>query len=206
MDAFDLLNKSGIVGYLLLTLSIISLAIVFEKLMILRLSRIVPKSEVKLIVDFLSNGNVGDAIEVCKRNKNPFSEIIIDTLRNIGDMRKENFLNAFEVTAKRKMMELERGLPFLATIAAVAPLLGLTGTVLGMMKIFGVLNAGATTISNPQQLSGGIAEALLTTVFGLFVAIPTIVMFNVFQRKLDKIASEVESAGILIANNFKGLK
>ncbi len=206
MDAFTLLNKSGAVGYLLLLLSVIALAITIEKLFILRVSRIVPKSQVRLIVDFLSSGSVGDAIEVCKRNRNPFSDIIIDTLKNIGEMTKKNFLSAFEVTAKRKVMELERGLPLLSTIAAVAPLLGLTGTVLGMMKIFGVLNAGASTITNPQQLSGGIAEALLTTVFGLFVAIPSVVMFNIFQRKLDRIASEIESAGVLIANNFKGLK
>ena len=206
MEALGLLQKSGIVGYMLFILSVISVAIIIEKLLILRLSKLVPKEDLRLIVDFLSEGSIGDAVELCKKRKSFLSSIILNALKNIGEPTKENFLHAFEVTAKRKFMELERGMSLLATIAAVAPLLGLTGTVLGMMKIFGVLNAGATTISNPQQLSGGIAEALLTTVFGLFVAIPTIVMFNVFQRKLDKIASEVESAGILIANNFKGLK
>jgi biopolymer transport protein ExbB len=74
-----------------------------------------------------------------------------------------------------------------------------------MIKIFGVLTTGASVIGNPQQLSGGIAEALLTTVFGLFVAIPAVVMYNLFQKKLDKIAAEIEAAGILIANNSKGL-
>jgi biopolymer transport protein ExbB len=206
MEALGLLQKSGIVGYMLFILSVISVAIIIEKLLILRLSKLVPKEDLRLIVDFLSEGNIGDAVELCKRKRNFLSSIILDALKNIGEPTKDNFLSAFEVTAKRKFMELERGMPLLATIAAVSPLLGLVGTVLGMIKIFGVLTAGSTSIGNPQQLSAGIAEALLTTVFGLLVAIPAVIMYNLFQRKLDKIAAEVESAGVLIANNFKGLK
>ncbi|RUM41604.1 MAG: MotA/TolQ/ExbB proton channel family protein [Desulfurobacterium sp.] len=206
MEALGLLQKSGIVGYILFFLSVISVAIIIEKLLILRLSRLVPKEDLRLIVDFLSEGSIGDAVELCKKRRSFLSSIILDALKNIGEPTKDNFLSAFEVTAKRKFMELERGMPLLATVAAVSPLLGLVGTVLGMIKIFGVLTAGSTSIGNPQQLSAGIAEALLTTVFGLLVAIPAVIMYNLFQRKLDKIAAEVESAGVLIANNFKGLK
>ena len=206
MEALGLLQKSGIVGYMLFILSVISVAIIIEKLLILRLSKLVPKEDLRLIVDFLSEGNIGDAVELCKRKRNFLSSIILDALKNIGEPTKDNFLSAFEVTAKRKFMELERGMPLLATIAAVSPLLGLVGTVLGMIKIFGVLTAGSTSVGNPQQLSAGIAEALLTTVFGLLVAIPAVIMYNLFQRKLDKIAAEIESAGVLIANNFKALK
>ena len=206
MEVLELLHKSGIIGYILFFLSVISVAIIIEKLLILRLSKLVPKEDLRLIVDFLSEGSIGDAVELCKKRKSFLSSIILNALKNIGEPTKDNFLHAFEVTAKRKFMELERGMPLLATIAAVSPLLGLVGTVLGMIKIFGVLTAGSTSIGNPQQLSAGIAEALLTTVFGLLVAIPAVIMYNLFQRKLDKIAAEVESAGVLIANNFKGLK
>ncbi|GAB6077023.1 MotA/TolQ/ExbB proton channel family protein [Desulfurobacterium crinifex] len=206
MEALGLLQKSGIVGYILFFLSVISVAIIIEKLLILRLSKLVPKEDLRLVVDFLSEGSIGDAVELCKKRRSFLSSIILDALKNIGEPTKDNFLSAFEVTAKRKFIELERGMPLLATVAAVSPLLGLVGTVLGMIKIFGVLTAGSTSIGNPQQLSAGIAEALLTTVFGLLVAIPAVIMYNLFQRKLDKIAAEVESAGVLIANNFKGLK
>jgi biopolymer transport protein ExbB len=206
MEVLGLLQRSGIVGYILFFLSVISVAIIIEKLLILRLSRLVPKEDLRLIIDFLSEGNIGDAVELCKKRKNFLSSIILGTLKNIGEPTKDNFLSAFKVTARRKFMELERGMPLLATIAAVSPLLGLVGTVLGMIKIFGVLTTGSTSIGNPQQLSAGIAEALLTTVFGLFVAIPAVIMYNLFQKRLDKIAAEVESAGVLIANNFKGLK
>jgi biopolymer transport protein ExbB len=205
METLTLLQKSGIVGYILLFLSIISLTIIIEKLITLRLSRLVPREDLRILVDFLSEGNVGDAIELCKKRRNLLTSIVLDALKNIGTPTKENFLHAYEVTARRKFLELERGMALLATIAAVSPLLGLVGTVLGMIKIFGVLTTGASVIGNPQQLSGGIAEALLTTVFGLFVAIPAVVMYNLFQKKLDKIAAEIEAAGILIANNFKGL-
>ncbi len=206
MEVLELLHKSGIIGYILFLLSVVSVAIIIEKLLVLRLSKLVPKEDLRLIVDFLSEGSIGDAVEICKKRKSFLSSIILDALKNIGEPTKDNFLSAFEVIAKRKFMELERGMPLLATIAAVSPLLGLVGTVLGMIKIFGVLTAGSTSIGNPQQLSAGIAEALLTTVFGLFVAIPAVIMYNLFQRKLDKIATEVESAGVLIANNFKALK
>jgi biopolymer transport protein ExbB len=206
MEVLELLHKSGIIGYILFFLSVISVAIIIEKLLILRLSKLVPKEDLRLIVDFLSEGSIGDAVELCKKRKSFLSSIILNALKNIGEPTKDNFLHAFEVTAKRKFMELERGMPLLATIAAVSPLLGLVGTVLGMIKIFGVLTAGSTSIGNPQQLSAGIAEALLTTVFGLLVAIPAVIMYNLFQRKLDKIAAEIESAGVLIANNFKALK
>ncbi len=206
MEVLELLHKSGIIGYILFFLSVISVAIIIEKLLILRLSKLVPKEDLRLIVDFLSEGSIGDAVELCKERRSFLSSIILDALKNIGEPTKENFLHAFEVTAKRKFMELERGMSLLATIAAVSPLLGLVGTVLGMIKIFGVLTAGSTSIGNPQQLSAGMAEALLTTVFGLLVAIPAVIMYNLFQRKLDKIAAEIESAGVLIANNFKALK
>ncbi len=206
MEAFELLQKSGIIGYILLFLSIISLTIIIEKLIVLRLSKLVPKEDLKLLIDFLSEGNIGDAVELCKRRKSFLNTIVMESLRNIGTPSKENFLHAFEAVAKRKLLELERGLALLATIATISPLLGLTGTVLGMIKIFGVLTASSSAIGNPQQLSAGIAEALLTTVFGLFVAIPAVMMYNLLQKKLDKIAAEVETAGILIANNFKGLK
>ncbi len=206
MEVLELLHKSGIIGYILFLLSVVSVAIIIEKLLVLRLSKLVPKEDLRLIVDFLSEGSIVDAVEICKKRKSFLSSIILDALKNIGEPTKDNFLSAFEVIAKRKFMELERGMPLLATIAAVSPLLGLVGTVLGMIKIFGVLTAGSTSIGNPQQLSAGIAEALLTTVFGLFVAIPAVIMYNLFQRKLDKIATEVESAGVLIANNFKALK
>jgi biopolymer transport protein ExbB len=206
MEVLELLHKSGIIGYILFFLSVISVAIIIEKLLILRLSKLVPREDLRLIVDFLSEGSIGDAVELCKKRRSFLSSIILNALKNIGEPTKDNFLHAFEVTAKRKFMELERGMPLLATIAAVSPLLGLVGTVLGMIKIFGVLTAGSTSIGNPQQLSAGIAEALLTTVFGLLVAIPAVIMYNLFQRKLDKIAAEIESAGVLIANNFKALK
>ncbi|MEO2068826.1 MAG: MotA/TolQ/ExbB proton channel family protein [Desulfurobacteriaceae bacterium] len=203
MDAATIIQKAGIIGYVLLFLSVISLSIIIEKIMTLRLSKLVPQEDVRLIVEFVSDGNIADAVELCKRRKNFISLVILDALKNIGELNKDNFLSSFETAAKRKFIELERGLPLLATIAAVSPLLGLVGTVLGMIKIFGVLTVGNTSIGNPQQLSAGISEALLTTVFGLLVAIPAIVAYNLFQKKLDLIAAEVESTGVLIGNNFK---
>jgi len=204
MGGLEVLQKSGIVGYLIFALSVVALAIVLEKLYVLRMRKLVPKDDLRLLVEFFGQGDIGSAVELCRKRKSLLSKIVIETIRNMGQHRKDNFLHAFEVSARRYVIELERGLTLLATTAAVSPLLGLLGTVLGMVKIFGVLTGGGA-LGNPQQLSAGIAEALLTTIMGLIVAIPAIVMYNVFNKKLDKIATELEAAGILLANNFKGL-
>ncbi len=206
MEGLEIINKSGIVGYILLLFSIVSTAIIIEKILTLRMGRIVPKEDLRLLITFLSQGDLADAVELCKKRKNFLTTVVMEALKNLGEPTRENFLNAFEVVARRSFSTLERGLALLSTIAAVSPLLGLLGTVLGMVKIFGVLTMGGTSIGNPQQLSAGIAEALLTTIFGLVVAIPAIVAYNLFQKKLDRIASEIEVAGVLLANNFKGLE
>ena len=206
MSFFSIISKSGFIGYILLLLSIVSLAIVIEKIIMFRSSKIAPKDGLKTMVMLLSSDKIGDVIEFCKRNRFLLSEIIIEAFRNIGEISRANFLNAFEVIAKKKIAELERGMTLIATIATIAPLLGLLGTVLGMVKIFGVLDAGTAGIANPQQLSAGIAEALLTTVFGLIVAVPSYVAYNLLQRKLDKLVLEIEQAGVIIANNLKGFK
>ncbi len=205
MEGLEILQKSGIVGYLIFAVSVVALAIIIEKLITLRINRLIPKDDLKLLLDFLRQGNLGDAVELCKRRKSFLSLIILDTIKNLGEPTRENFLHAFEVSARRRFTDLERGMPFLATTAAISPLLGLLGTVLGMVKIFGVLTGGGA-IGSPQQLSAGVAEALLTTILGLIVAIPAVVMYNIFNKKLDRIAVEIEAAGVLLANNFKGLK
>ena len=205
MAGFEILQKSGVVGYLIFFLSVVALAIVIEKFITLRMRRLIPKEDLKLLLDFLRQGNLGDAVELCKRRKSFLSIVVLDAIRNLGEPTRENFLHAFEVSARRHFTDLERGMPLLATTAAVSPLLGLLGTVMGMIKIFGVLTGGGA-IGSPQQLSAGVAEALLTTILGLIVAIPAVVMYNIFNKKLDKIAVEIEAAGVLLANNFKGLK
>ncbi len=205
MAGFEILQKSGVVGYLIFFLSVVALAIVIEKFITLRMKRLIPKEDLKLLLDFLRQGNLGDAVELCKRRKSFLSIVVLDAIRNLGEPTRENFLHAFEVSARRHFTDLERGMPLLATTAAVSPLLGLLGTVMGMIKIFGVLTGGGA-IGSPQQLSAGVAEALLTTILGLIVAIPAVVMYNIFNKKLDKIAVEIEAAGVLLTNNFKGLK
>ncbi len=206
MEGVEILQKAGVVGYVLLLLSVISVAIIIEKLLVLKLGKLIPREDLGLLVDFLSQGNIPDAVDLCKKRKSFLTDVVYEAIKNMGIPTRENFISAFEVSAKRKINDLERGLTLLATIAAISPLLGLLGTVIGMVKIFGVLTVGGSLIGNPQELSAGIAQALLTTIFGLIVAIPAILAYNIFQKKLDKIVTELESAGILIANNFKGLK
>jgi biopolymer transport protein ExbB len=207
VDLVSVISKAGFIGYLLLLLSVISVAIIIEKLLVLRMKKLVPREDLRLLADFFSRGSLADAVELCKKRKSLLSKVVYDALRSLGAHSSvDSFISSFEVFAKRRIMELERGMAFLASVAAISPLLGLLGTVLGMIKIFGVLTAGGSAIGNPQQLSAGIAEALLTTVMGLFVAIPALFAYNLINRRLDKVAAELEQAGILLYNALKERK
>ncbi len=203
MAGIEILQKSGIVGYLILLLSVISVAVIIEKLIVLRSSSLLPQNEVNAFSELFSKGKVADVVELCKSRKSFFSQLIYETVKVMVFFSKDTFIKAYEVSAKKKLAELERGLTLLATIAAISPLLGLLGTVLGMVNIFGVLKGGGA-FGSPQELSAGIAEALLTTIFGLIVAIPAVIFYNLFQSKIDKIATEIEKIGITIANRIRG--
>ncbi|WP_456457165.1 MotA/TolQ/ExbB proton channel family protein [Thermovibrio sp.] len=203
MAGIELLQKSGVVGYLILLLSVISVAVIIEKLIVLRDSSLLPQNEVSVFSELLSQGKLTDVIELCKSKRSFFSQLIYETVKVMAFFSRDNFIRSYEVSARKKLTELERGLTLLATVAAISPLLGLLGTVLGMVKIFGVLK-GAGALGSPQELSAGIAEALLTTIFGLIVAIPAVIFYNMFQRKIDKIAAEIEKIGTAIANRIKG--
>ncbi len=199
MFAYEIVVKSGFVGYVLLILSIISLAIIIEKFITLRTFKVVSRTNVETVVSFLTSKKFDELITYCKKEKTLFNKSLLETLKILGKPKRQIFLETFEVIARKNLESLERGIPFLATTASISPLLGLLGTVLGMVKIFGVLH-GAGAISSPQAMSAGLAEALLSTVFGLIVAVPTLVAYNFFQSKLESIETELSNAAVSVAN------
>ncbi|RMG60926.1 MAG: MotA/TolQ/ExbB proton channel family protein, partial [Deltaproteobacteria bacterium] len=100
---------------------------------------------------------------------------------------------AFEVAAQEEIEKMKRGLSVLDTIVTLGPLLGILGTVLGIIESFHLL--GAMGIENPRAVTGGIAQALITTAFGLSVAIVSLIPFNIFVSKVERAASEMEKVG-----------
>ncbi|HHS12511.1 MAG TPA: MotA/TolQ/ExbB proton channel family protein [bacterium] len=190
MNGFwDLLLKGGIMMPPLILASVIGLAVTIERALFLRRRRIV-KPE---ILDFIHRVETAEKIETAFEStsfgKGPFWNIIRKTLEFRHETREE-MREAIADQGRQEARHLERGLVVLETIAGIAPLMGLLGTVLGMIKVFRVISEQG--LGQTQALSGGIAEALITTVVGLFIAIPALVAFYFFNHRVEDLILEIE--------------
>jgi biopolymer transport protein ExbB len=192
---FELFNKGGFLMYPIFFSSLLAIAIFFERMFYLKSIKTSTRKFGNRISDLIRKGNINFAISACRKNISPISQIILAALLKHGSSRDE-IKEVIEDTARQEVTILERNLPILATIANIAPLLGLLGTVFGMIKAFQVVSV--VGVGNPEALAGGISEALLTTAFGLSVAIPTIVAYNYLAHRVDRQIKEMESTSIEI--------
>ena len=192
---FELFNKGGFLMYPIFFSSLLAIAIFFERMFYLKSIKTSTRKFGNRISDLIRKGNINFAITACRKNISPISQIILAALLKHGSSRDE-IKEVIEDTARQEVTILERNLPILATIANIAPLLGLLGTVFGMIKAFQVVSV--VGVGNPEALAGGISEALLTTAFGLSVAIPTIVAYNYLAHRVDRQIKEMESTSVEI--------
>ncbi len=179
----------------LLVCSVLALAIIIEKLVTLRRKKVIVP-EVKSVVENIeSEEDIPLALSVCKKHKSVLSNLIIMVLKHKGVsyslMREE-----LSDSGRQEVRTLEKGLGILETIAAVAPILGLLGTVVGMIKVFSVISVQG--VGEASALSGGISEALITTAIGLSVGIPSLIFLNYFTNKAEDLILDIEN----ISNNL----
>ena len=190
---YEYLVKGGILMIPILACSVIGLAVFFERAWMLRASRNVPRELVRRVEDLYLRGQVEDALALCRRSRTPVARILMAALRNAG-LDREVVKEAVQEVGRREAAHLERYVGVLGTVANVAPLLGLLGTVSGMIKAFTVISVEG--VGNPASLAGGISEALITTAAGLTVAIPAFVAYRYFLGKVDRIVLEMEQHAI----------
>ncbi|HLG41496.1 MAG TPA: MotA/TolQ/ExbB proton channel family protein [Chitinophagaceae bacterium] len=133
--------------------------------------------------------DIGLARAICEKYEGPFANIIKTGLES-RDLPKEEIKEALTDSGRQEVRHLERGLVFLETIAGIAPLLGLLGTVLGILKVFNII--AERGIAQIPDLSTGISEALITTIVGLFIGIPAVVVYNFFTNKAEDLVLEIE--------------
>lgn len=196
----DLLLAGGWLMFVLLGCSIIALTIIVERMWVLSEKKIAPSS---LVQDVLKRLTLRDS-KPLKLSElatgSPLGLILSRGLQHseqgISVMRAR-----MEDQGRQVIIELERYLNTLGTIASAAPLLGLLGTVLGMIQIFAVL--GGTP--DPEALAGGIAQALLTTAFGLFIAIPCLMFHRYFRRRIDEFAIKLEKESQKMVDGLKAI-
>lgn len=196
------LMKAG--GWLMLPIvacSTIAMAIVMERLWILRRQRIMPDGLVTRIWQWHCQKQLTSERIVEVRDGSPLGRMLTAGLVN-REHSREVMKEAIHDSGRQVVAEMERYLNTLGTIASVTPLLGLLGTVIGMIDVFGVImNAG---VGNPGVLAGGISKALITTAAGLSVAIPTLMFHRYFNSKVSKLAIGMEEQALKLVEVIKG--
>jgi len=192
--------KGGVFMVPILLCSITALAIFLERVWQLRRTKVVPPDFIHEVEALIRRGNIPDALMLCQNNGSSIARIILIGLKNAGK-RRESIKEYLEEVGRQESALLERFVEGLGTIAGVSTLLGLLGTISGMIKIFSVIST--QNVVNPGLLAGGISEALITTYAGLTVAIPALVMYKYLQSKADALILEMEGHSIRLVELLK---
>jgi biopolymer transport protein ExbB len=174
--------------WFLLVASVIAVALIIERLVMLRQPRIVPTGLLEKALSAYEKHGVSPELVTALESDSPLGRVLAAGLRNHKSSRYV-MKESIEEAGKAAAHELERFLNTLGTIASISPLMGLFGTVVGMIEIFG---SQAPTGTNPQILAHGISVALYNTAFGLVIAIPSMIFFRYFRGKADNFVVEME--------------
>ena len=185
---FAILQAAGWPIWFLLAASVIALALIIERSISLRAKRIIPPSLFEQVVSVYRRQGVSDEVLDKLARDSPLGAVLAAGLRNHKSSRYV-MKEAIEEAGRGVGHQLERFLTTLGTIAAAAPLLGLFGTVIGMIEIFG---SQAPSGANPQQLAHGISVALYNTAFGIAIAIPALIFYRHYRNKVDTYVVEME--------------
>lgn len=197
---FSIIQAAGWPIWFLLLASIIAVALIIERSAALRRSRIVPPGLLQSVVAEYRQSGISDAMLTRLDAHSPLGQVFASGLRNVRSSR-EVMKESIEETGRGVAHELERFLTTLGTIASIAPLMGLFGTVVGMIEIFGSPTSSGT---NPQALAHGISVALYNTGFGLIIAIPSMIFYRHYRAAVDGFLVEMEQQAIKLVEVLHG--
>jgi len=189
--------------YPLALASFLALAIIVERFITLRRTKIIIPDIISVIEHFKSLKDVELARNICSKFKGPLPNLVRVGLDN-SDLDRIEIKELIEDQGRQEVRHLEKGLGILETIAVVSPLLGLLGTVLGMIQVFNVIKEQG--IGQAAALSGGISEALITTVTGLFVGIPVLIFYNYFTKKAENFVLDIEKQSNFLIQKLHNIK
>jgi biopolymer transport protein ExbB len=193
MSIVEIFQAGGFLMYPLGLAYLLTAALIVERALNLRESRILNQNVVDRVTDLVDSGRPKRAIQACRDSPSIFTNIVVAGLElaGKGEMRAKE---AIEDAGRHETVKLKRHLNALGTIASVAPLVGLLGTVTGMILVFRTI--ADTGGGQAAALSTGIFQALITTATGLSVAIPALIAHNFFQEKVEVIVSELERVSL----------
>ena len=197
----DIIQAAGWPIWPIILCSIIALGIIGERGGSLRRRVVAPKHLLpKVAREYQQNGVSQDMLERLTENS-PLGRIFAAGLRNVKSSR-EIMKESIEESGRGVTQELDRFLTTLGTIATMAPLLGLLGTIIGMIEIFGA--QAPTGIANPQALAHGISVALYNAAFGIIVAVPALIFYRYYRAKVDDLVVEMEQQAVKLVEVVHG--
>ncbi|MFZ5532433.1 MAG: MotA/TolQ/ExbB proton channel family protein [Pseudomonadota bacterium] len=198
---WELVRAGGWVMIPILLCSLGAVAIVAERLWSLRRTRIVPPDLLPQVQQWIKSNQLTDEALLRLRRHSPLGKVLAAGLAS-RHLDRAAVKESIEDAGRHEVHELERYLNTLGTIASISPLLGLLGTVFGMIRMFAALTSAG--VGNPADLAHGIAEALITTAAGLIVAIPALAMYRYLRGRVAEIVVEMEVATITLINTLYG--
>lgn len=198
---FELLKAGGILMVPIVACSVLALAIILERFWSLRTSRVAPPQTISELWRWIKNKELNGRKLKALQASSPLGRILAGGLLNAKHGR-EVMKESIEQEATQVIHELERFLNPLGTVATITPLLGLLGTVIGMIKVFAEIQLAG--VGNAANLAGGISEALITTAAGLSVAIPALIFHRYFIRRVDELVVSMEQEAIKLIEVVHG--
>ena len=206
-EAYDFLAKGGVLMIPILLCSVVALAIFLERLWSLRKVKVIPSTFLQKVTKLIHLRQFDRASDLCDRASSGIAHILSAGLRQAGKDRA-TIKEVMEEAGRRVAANLERGTGVLSSVVAIAPLLGLLGTVTGMIKVFqrvvNQVGADGAGQVNAGALASGIWEALITTAAGLSVAIIAFLMFKMVTTQVDRLLVEMEEQALDLAESMVG--
>ncbi len=193
----ELLSKGGPVMIPIAVAGVLALAIFLERVVSLRGERVAPERLVKAVKELAKDGKYSEAGVLCEQDRSAVSVVLLAGVRHAGKSR-ERLKELMEESGKSVAAELERYVNALGTIAAICPLMGLLGTVLGMITVFQKITSQG--VGDPRILASGIWEALLTTAAGLTIAIPAYIGYRYLLGRVDRLVLGMEESALELAD------
>lgn len=197
---FTLVQAAGWPIWLLIIASLVAVAFITERALFLRRKKIVPPQLLDEVVQELKQKGVSQQMLTRLSEGSPLGMVFAAGLKNIKSA-PEVMKESIEEAGRSATHQLEKFLTTIGTIASISPLLGLFGTVVGMIEIFGSQNAGGAA---PAELAHGISVALYNTAFGLIVAIPSMIAYRHFRAQVDSLTIEMEQQAIKLVEVVHG--
>ncbi len=200
VDAY--ITSGGAIGFVILFCSFISLALIIEHIVNIKRDKIVPPQLIDEIEGMFENEEYQEALELCEAEPNFLTNVLAAGLPKIN-AGFDTMKAAMDEAGDEEAIKLQQKIGYLSLIGNIAPMMGLFGTVSGMIEAFQIIATKGASVS-PSDLAGGISKALVTTFLGLFVAIPTMIAYFFFRNRVVRVTLEIGAIADELVERFRG--